>query len=418
MALDNKKKKKNRKRKLKWIPFLLLAIIISYFYLGINHISRWMNFDDIRKSLNLFDYMLWFFLTFYISLTVHELGHFFAFVFQRIKLRALYITIFVFHKTLKGWRFAIKPKLIVLLGGLVVPDFGVVKSDDELLIIKNKFSKALIAAPIVTITLLVLIVLIFILSVIFIPNSGWMGIIFMLSLFALPINLIFIYSFTLSNPMFYGDFVAYKKMKTDSLFALAMIIQYSMFTLSDSEESSHYLWEKSRDILREKEISKSQFHTMILISYIDGIIRQGEQLDSTIDIKINRIPIRKYLNDDQGINLCYDIACYHYFNGNVERAYQLFNDIQKMISSKLDEKMVTYYKNKYKHIMHIEYQDQFLSNQENYYIGNHWIFDILINPYEMLEAYHEKLPFREYSSLVIYEEIIEPVEEEQKSDLE
>jgi len=412
MALD----KKARKRKLRLIPFLVLAVIISYFYLGFFQFSNWLNFSDTQSSLSILDYLLWFFITFYLSLTIHELGHFFSFVFQKVKLRALYITIFVFHKTIKGWRFAIKPKLIVLLGGLVVPDFGDVKNEEEYNKVVNKFSKALIAAPIVTICFLTITIITFILLIVLIPNTPWLGISFMIMLFAIPINLLFIYSFTLSNPMFYGDFVAYKKIKTDPIFALSMIIQYSIFTLIDSEESDHYLWEKSRNILKDIQITSSQFHTMILLNYIDGVIRREESFDQTIDIKINRIPVRKYLKNEQGLNLVYDIACYHYFNGNVDRAYQLYEDVQKLRSDKLDEKMLNYYKNKYMHILNIEYQDQFLANQDNYYIGNNWIFDILVNPYEMLSAHHEKMTFKEYSTPVQFEEIEVINEEEQKSD--
>jgi len=412
MALDKKKKV----RKLKKTPFLVLAIVISYFYLSFFQMSHWLNFVDIQKSLSIWDYFLWFFITFYLSLTIHELGHFFSFVLQGVKLRALYITIFVFHKTLKGWRFAIKPKLIVLLGGLVVPDFGDVQSDEDYQSVVNKFSKALIAAPIVTICFLLSTIIFFTVSIIFIPNSIWLGISFVMMIFAIPINLLFIYSFTLSNPMFYGDFVAYKKIKTDPIFALSMIIQYAMFTLDDSIESDHFLWEKSRDVIKDIQINNSQFQTMILLNYLDGVIHREESLDQAIDMKINRIPIRRYLTNEQGLNLVYDLACYHYVNGQVEKAFKIYDDIQKIVSSKLDEKMLNYYKNKYMHILNIEYQDAFLSNQDNYYIGNNWIFDILVNPYEMLQAHHEKLPFKEYSTPVHIEknEIIN--EEEQKSD--
>ena len=415
MALDKKKKNK-RKIKLRPLPILITLLLITYFYLGSSHIFLWLNIEQVSSSLSFFDYLLWLIITFYLSLTVHELGHFFSFVFQGVKLRALYITILVFHKTLKGWRFAIKPKLIVLLGGLVVPDFGDLKTDDDYEKTVNKFSKALIAAPIVTITFLSLTVISFILGLIFVLNIEWMRIFYLLTFYAIPINLFFIYSFTLSNPMFFGDFIAYKKMKTDKTFALAMITQYSMFTLTDSEESDHYIWKKSRDLLKDLQINTTQFHIMILLNYIDGIIRRDEELDHLIDIKINRIPIHKYLKDEQGLNLIYDIACYHYFNDNVEKAYKLFDDIQKLVSNKLDPKMLTYYKMKYMHVLNIEYQDSFLSNKENYFIGNNWIFDILVDPYEMLQAHHEKLQFREYSSKVQLEETEIIIEEEQKSD--
>jgi len=59
--------------------------------------------------------------------------------------------------------------------------------------------------------------------------------------------------------MFYGDFVAYKKMKTDPIFQLTQINQYTMFSMVETEKTSQYLFEKTRDILKEIKALEEQF---------------------------------------------------------------------------------------------------------------------------------------------------------------
>src|SRR5690554_1605505 len=154
-------------------------------------------------------------LVFYITLIFHELGHFIAFKVQKIKLRALYITIFVFYKTKEGWRFTIKPKLWVLFGGLVVPDLELIEDDKTYHEIAKKFAISLITAPIVTISLLGFTIIMFILTVIFSTNSLWIGTISIMTFYVILLSALYIYTFKLSNQNFYGDFVAYKKMKDD-----------------------------------------------------------------------------------------------------------------------------------------------------------------------------------------------------------
>jgi hypothetical protein len=387
-----------------WLYFLIFAFILGYIYTALVYNGIWFKFTDGLKTIHFLLYFVWFFVAFFLSLTLHELGHFFAFLFQGIKLRALYITVFVFHKTNKGWRFTIKPKLWVLLGGLVVPDLGEIKSDDDLEKVHKKFANSLVVAPIVTCVFLFIVILTFILSLIYSQSDNWIGFISIFTIYTILLSSLYIYSFTLSNPMFYGDFVAYKKMKEDPVFQLAQISQYTMFSLKDSNETNTYLWEKTRDTLKTIPLKNSIFHIMLLTNYLDGIIRSDQEIDLQIDKKIQHLSISHYMRNEQGLMLAYDLCYYHYKQKNVAKAYQLFDEIQRRISKKLDPKLTTYYKKKSMHIMHIEYQDEFLEQIDNYYVGNSWIFESLMDPYEALKEYHEKLPFIEYSLPVKFEE--------------
>jgi len=212
--------------------------------------------------------------------------------------------------------------------------------------------------------------------------------------------------------MFYGDFVAHKKMNTDEIFQLAEMNQYTMFSMEESDETTRFLWEKSKTIIKDKPISTTMFYIMILTNYLDGIIRMGYESDDQIDTKIKGLNISALSRTEHGLSIAYDLCFYDYKKGLIEQAYHRFDLIQRKTGKKLDEKMVLYLRNKSAHIMHYEDHSEFLSLKDNLYIGSAWIFEVLINPYEMLEAFHKPLPYLEYSCPVVFEE-----ETEEKSDL-
>jgi len=345
-------------------------------------------------------------------LTLHELGHFIAFYVQKVKLRAIYLTIFVFYKDEKRWHFTIKPKLWILFGGLVVPDLGEIKTEEDYELLSAKFRKSLIAAPIVTIVLLSISLITFVLLMIFSPNIHLNGLITLNTLYITLISTLYIYTFGLSNQMFYGDFVAYKKMKEDPIFKLAQIDQYTMFSLNDSKETVKFLWEKSRETLRSTPLNGTMFYHVVITNYLDGILKNDYPIDSEIEEKLKHLNLNTLCRSEQGLSLAYDLCFYDYKKGHVEQAYKRFERIQTKIGIKLDEKMALYLRNKSAHILHLEDHQDFLNEKDNLYIGQAWIFEALIDPYEMLIAYHKPLPYVEYSCPVVFDE-----PEEQKSDL-
>lgn len=394
----------------RWIIIPILIFLVGFVYTTLVYDGIWFKFVEGLKSLSIIGYFLWLIFAFYLTLTLHELGHFLAFYVQKVKLRAIYLTVFVFYKDEKRWHFSIKPKLWVLFGGLVVPDLKDIHDDASYESLRFKFARALVAAPIVTICVMVASIMTFLLILIFGNHPHLLGIISINTLYIVLLSSLYIYTFKLSNPMFYGDFVAYKKMKSDPVFQLAQISQYTMFSLSDSEETYRYLWEKSKTIIQQEPVSTSLFYVMVLNNYLDGIINHGYAHDLFLDPKLASVSIPALCRTEQGLSLAYDLCFYDYIRGNPEGAYRKFELIQKRANQKLDQKMILYMRNKAAHCLHLEDHEAFLSDRENLYIGNAWIFDALIDPYEMLKAYHKPLPYIEYSCPVVFEE-------EQKSDL-
>jgi hypothetical protein len=402
-------KKKYRFLILLWVPLIISSLYVLLVYHGI-----WFRFTDGLAELKFIHYPLMFIITFYVTLTVHEFGHFFAFLFQGIPLRALYLTVFVFYKDKQGWHFTIKPKLWVLGGGLVIPDLQNIDSDEVYDAITSKFAKSLIAAPIVTIVFLSWVILTFILSVLFSSSSVWIGFYALFTLFTILLSSLYIYTFKLSSQSFYGDFIAYRKMKNDDVFKLAQVIQYAMFSTESYDSRDQYFFTKTKEMLKKIKLSSNIFHVMLLTQYIDGIMREQQEMDDELHEKIKTYAIKPPLRDEHSLMLAYELCAYFYKLKDVEKAYRLFEDIASRVSQKLDEKMRNYLKYRTMHIINLEDQEAFLSNKENIYIGNSWIFEAISDPYELLKEQHEKLPFVEYTSEVHFDEPLES--NEQKSD--
>jgi hypothetical protein len=402
-------------KKYRLLSFFILSFFIGYLYISLVYNGLWFKLTDGLSELKLIHYPFMLILTFYVTLTLHELGHFFAFLFQGIPLRAIYLTVFVFYKDKAGWHFTIKPKLWVLGGGLVIPDIQNIDHDDTYESIKRKFAISLITAPIVTILFMALVFITFIISLIYSTSSIWIGFYAVFTLFTMILSSLYIYTFKLSAQSFYGDFVAYRKMKEDETFALAQVMQYAMFSLHEYDTRDQYFFIKTKEMLKSLKLSSNLFHVMLLTHYIDSIIRSNQEIDLVLHEKIKEYARKPSVRDEHSLLLAYELCAYFYKLKDVERAYQLFDNIQLRISDRLDPKMKDYLKYRTMHIIHLEDHQAFLSNPDNVYIGNSWIFEAVSDPYELLEEQHEKLPFVEYKSDVVFPEIAPS--SEQKSDL-
>jgi hypothetical protein len=389
-------KKKTHKSLRRTIYFLIFAFFLGFFYTLLVYQGIWIKIKTGLSEIPLWAYPLWILFSFYVTLSLHELGHFFSFVFQKVKIRAIYITIFIFHKTEKGWRLSINPKLWVLFGGLVVPELGEIKDEETYKQKLNAFANSLMTAPIVTIVFLVLTVISTILLTIFSGNETLIGIFVLNMIFIALLSTIYIYTFKLSNPLFYGDFVAYKHMKTNQVFQHVQLSQYTIFSLQESKETDAFLFAKTKAILNELTISNTLFHTLLLTQYIENKIASDEPIDDIIDQKLKKLNISSYLRNEHGFMLANDLAFYFYKYKDVEKAYQIILQVYAKSYPKLNEKLVKYMRNKSFHLLHLEDQSSFLAMKENIYIGAIWIFDRLIDPYEQIELQHQPLPYIPY----------------------
>ncbi|MFP4186651.1 MAG: M50 family metallopeptidase [Acholeplasmataceae bacterium] len=398
---------------IKAIRFISIALFIGFFMA----FSVYQGYiETIRSGLEgygFFGVLFLLILVFYITLTLHELGHFLAFRLQKIRLRAIYLTIFVFYRTEQGWRFTVRPRLWVLFGGLVVPDLAPINDEKTYQKTVDRFSKALLAGPIVTIVFAVLVLILFWLVLIFAVDPFWIGTTVYFTVFTLLLSGLYTYTFFLSTNVFFGDFVAYRHMKEDPIFQLIEIDQYTVFSLHEQEETTDFLFSKIKRVLRETELDYSVFHALLINAYLEGVMYGDKQPDEAVDQKILRRNIRPYMRFEQGIETAHALACYHYFKKDVARAYELLDRIRQGGGKSIPEKLKVYLIKRSEHAMHLKDHASFLADRENVHIGHFWIFDGLIDPYEHMKALHEPLPFSEYTSSIEY---IYADSEKEKSD--
>jgi hypothetical protein len=394
--------------------FLIFSFFIGVIFVLLVYSGLWFKFTSGLKTLTWWSWFLYLIFAFYLTLTLHELGHFFAFYFQKIKLRALYLTIFVFYKSKKGWRFTIKPKLWVLFGGLVVPDMDPIEDEETYQNISKKFSKALIAAPYVTIIFLIITILTFIFTYIFSTNANWIGFITLFTFYVILLSSLYIYTFKLSNQMFYGDFVAYEKIKTDPIFRFVQLNQYLSFGLKQRKYSI-FMWEKSRSLIKNNDIKRNPFYMTLIMTYLEGIIYEKMKPDIDIDQKLKKIPVASFAKVEHGLIALYDMCLYHYVLGHIEQAHKLLEQIEQRQGTKISDRIKTYFNIKTKHVMHVQYNYEFLEDKKNYPSEQSWIFEPIMDIYEDMETLHKPLPFKPYLTLVDLSEKDEDIKKSEKS---
>ncbi len=400
-------------KKFKFLIWLLCAFFIGAIYAALIYQGIWTKWGNGLSSLPIYMYFVWLIVVFYVSLTLHELGHLLSFVFQGVKIRALYITMFIFYKTDKGWRFKINPKLWVLLGGLVVPDLEVIDSDEVFEKIKKKFSNALIAAPIVTIVLWVVTLISFILVLLYSNHLFLIGSMTMITIYLTLLTLLYVHTFRLSNPLFYGDFVAYNKMKEDPIFQAAQIGQYTMFSLKPSKETDTYFFHQATSLIKKTSIHKNISHMALIQIYLEGVIYDDMPFDHQVDIKIQRFPVNQYLHSEQSIVLLHDICLYYYKLNRPDKAYQLYLMIKDRAGKKVNPEILNFLNQRLEHVMHIAYHEETLKQGKKYLLGNMWIFDSLLDIDDIFHQMTKKLPFVVYETNVHFDD---PKEEKKGDD--
>lgn len=406
-----KPKKRYQQHKLKPIyRFLLLlvfAFLIGFILSYLIYFGYWYRLINGLKTRSWYDYPLWFVLTFFITLIIHELGHLVTFVLQGVKIRALYLHMLIIYHTKNGWKIAFRPKHWFLIGGFVVPDLGEVTDDDRYQKLVQKFSKSLIAAPIVTIVFMGLTILLFLISILIPMNTSMIGFITLFNFYTVIFSLLYIRSFKMSNRSFYGDFVAYKKMKEDVLFQLVQILQYIQFSLHAAEQTKTYLFNKTKTYLIEHDFSTTLFEQALLMNYMESVCFHGFEDDEKVKEKILKLKLNALYRSENGILVLYDIASYYYHLGDVAKSYHLLNEIKLKASKKIDEKLKIYLQYQFEHLLNMTNHEAYLNQEDHHVFSMADLFEVLIEDKDEPKP----LPFQVWESPVTFE-----LNEEQKSD--
>lgn len=382
------------------IPFFIGVLSVIFIYTGL-----WPNFKASLKTVPWWLWILYLPISFYVTLTLHELGHFLAFKFQGVKLRALYLTIFTFYKTEKRWHFKIYPKLWVLLGGLVVPDLDLIESEEDYERTKKAFEISLITGPIVTITFMGLTVFTFLFSFFFSTQIYWLGHLTAFTLYTTLLSTLYIVTFRLAAQGFFGDFVAYRKMKTEPIFTFVQLAQYLMFRVDQKQTTTTFMFRKAVALILQTQLRTDLFYEALMMHYLEGVVYEGEDVDANVHQIILRAPLTSHLFTENGLTYAYDVVVYLYHQNEVEKAYQLLEMIEKQQSRRLDEKLRRYLNKKTKHVIHHTYDEAFLNNEANYPKDQTWIFKPFLDMTPHIEKLHHPLPFQIYATEIKWSDI-------------
>lgn len=388
--------------------FILLAFafLVGFIFSFLVYQGYWYRFVDGLKTVAWYMYFLMIIITFFVTLIIHELTHLFTFVFQGIKIRALYIHMLIMYRSPKGWRIKIKPKHFSLIGGFVVPNLPEIKDEQTYHNVIDKFRNALITAPYATIIFFILTILLWIVSIAFDFSASFIGFWSVFSLWTTIFSWLYMKSFKLSHKSFYGDFVAYDKMKNDDVFQLIQMVQYTGFSLESSTDTQFFLHQRITDMLVDKPIRQKIFDQILLLSYIDGVTSSGYQDHDIVHQKIKNYPVNPLFNHEQGVIVFYEIASYLYACGHVDLAYQRLDMIKEKDIKNVDQQTLLYLRYKYEHQLHMCYHDLYLHEHEDEVFKQQRLFEDLIDKKALIDLVHKPYPFLEWSTPIPFEEVV------------
>lgn len=310
--------------------------------------------------------------TIFFALAVHELAHAVAFRFQGIKIKAIYLFMFMFIKGKKFYRLKINPKLLILGGGLVVPSLPPITSDEDLEELGKKMSVSLITAPIVSIVLGILWFISFILILFLSHNWTFITISITSTIVILIYTILVILASKSSSELAMGDFAAYKMAREDQYFMLSTAASYLHFNKESYELSQDYIRKKSQQFLIEETLHYHRIAYSFIYEYLYEVVFEGGERNKIIDEKIANLNSRRLSHGDAGLSVAYLMIFDMYQRGD-DNYLKMLHNIEKGDNKYVNPKYALYEQKRAHHLLNISDETEFLSNKKNTDVGFDWI---------------------------------------------
>ena len=364
---------------------LVLGFVFSLFF----DIDVFYKLGNGFKETSWYVYPLALIGSFYLTLAIHELTHFFAFKFKGIKGRAIYLTAFTFIKKNEKWNFNFIPKMFLLMGGLVVPDLGEMRNEEEYQKTTKNFSTSLIAAPIASIVFGSLVLLAQVLVVFLTYNYVFIGILTVFTIFIVLLTVLYTVTSLMANDMAVGDFPAYNRMKSEELFQISLICQYAQFSSALSKETEDFLWTKSNSILERQSKLYNQHTLSLLAMYLEGIVFENRNRIVSIDKMVTNLVDTSLLKTELGTNVYFNKLYYTYTQISANNALDSF--IKRRDTLEKDEDL-SYNFHKSLHLLGISDETEYLSDEKNLNYGKlGFIYKPLIDFHEEEQKTNKRL---------------------------
>ena len=383
----------------KYLILIGFAAILGFTFSFLKHNGYWFKLTSGLKTIKWYLYPVIILFNFFIVILIHELGHLFSFVLNKIKIRALYVLVFVLmRKENDKWKFKIYPKHIKLLGGIVVPNIGEIKTEEDFNKIRTAFSNALIAGPRTSVGYLILSIIVFIL-IWFLTNLNLLAaLLFINAVITSLMTVLIVLTSKVNTNEIYGDYVAYDKFLTDDRFALLQLIQYRSFSTIEDEETDKFLYDYLTNFYKSSTLSYHLFDLVLASNLLNFYLEDENIENSSVNRVINYYSINRLASSKNGLELSYLIAAYYYKVGNVSKAYKKFNLIQVINNRFVDKEKQEFLYKQYEHMLNINNNEKYFKENKENLIDELFILAPLVNIEEMIEEISKPLKFVEYKT--------------------
>jgi hypothetical protein len=356
--------------KKKFLPYIIyLAIFVITFVLFTFFYDYITTLFGGFFIVPFYYHILIFFAAYFLVVFCHELTHAIAFLIQGIRPKMILILIFLFHKDTR-WHLKIDPNLIILGGGMVMPDFHKIHNEKDIRYYQKATSFSLITAPTFTI---ISASLMFLLDLIFFYNQP---IFTVFTFYIVLFSAFFTYTSTLSAQGIFGDFVAHRKINSDPIFGLSVVSQFV-------EEITPYLYGEMKQRLSEQRPSDFSIH---LLNFYSTLLEKGIHEDTEIDefllekskvLAISPVIARRIARQHQQILVLQQTILYLYRcqeDTLVDQLLQVFSEELDHIKSKQPVK--TYYMKQTNHLLGRIDATEYLSETRPFRLG---LMDLIVS---------------------------------------
>lgn len=374
-------------KKYRILYFLLFCLFLGFVTMPLFHSAY---FSDMWRSLTKIKWyfqILLFLGTLFLTLALHELAHFVSFLISGYKNEMMIILFFVFYKKNNKWKVKVDFKLLLLGGGMVFPSLGEVNTDEDFIKAKKAMQTSLLAAPLFT---LISGVLLFIITYSLLYTNAFLV---PFSLYVLIFSLLYTYLSTKEAPGVYGDFKAYKKVKTNFDFALVIVSQYA------TSLPEHHVNMMRKHLKNQKEINLDLISKSYFIILLDMAL-QSDEIDYFVLEKVyyyytSLMSFSRLISNVDNYDLAQAIIFYLErlnFKAEANKLLTLF--IVTIENANINDLTKQYYLKQTKHILKLEDNSEFLSNPKNINKGN--LTFIMRNIPSFIESEeHKNLGFNE-----------------------
>lgn len=317
-----------------------LKTIGSMIFGAIGGIGIIMFINDISKNMNvgIFPMLVIIVSLYYISIALHELGHFFAFIFNKIQMRMLSISIFSFIFDGEKWNLKLNRNTIGV-GGIAVPNLTVISNEREFKKAQRGYANAILAAPIVTFLLALVGVLLILID--FLKYKMNMPYLLISGGTLLVINIFLFFTCFAKSENVYGDFRAYSCYKNDDFFAALMMYQYALFSLNyeNTRLNNRYLKEillngfEQRADKKKIDLLTISCATTFITEYLVGLMDElPKSVINYIDYYYeNKNQIIAEQKTEQHKSLLLNIAYFFEKEGEHEKAVDIYDNLIKKL---------------------------------------------------------------------------------------